>query len=275
MFDYLDYIRGNRLMYAAENINGIYALKIDKVVEFLQYKAPQIQHPFSIVTHWGDFSVTQQLFNYAKQFPFFRKWFGQNVDCSIDSAIHSLPIGLEDYPNNLLCSKNGSRIPTTELLHESTKIDIVPSYLVYANFTVGNYPKERELAYKVVNGVKWALSKPHYFQPNKIVTECHTKVYNNYLNEIKSSYYVMCPRGAGIDTHRFWETLYLGRIPIVKRCNNTRYYEDLPVLIVDTWEEVTEKLLTEKLDYYTNRNNFNMNKLKMSWWITLFKENLP
>ena len=274
MFDYNDYICGDRLIYAAEQLQGYYPLKIDHVPNFLQYVAPRLTHPFNIVTHFGDFSVNQQLFNYAKQFSFFRKWFGQNVDCSIDSAIHSLPIGLENYTNNLLYTRENARITKTELIHHYQKEEqSIPLYLAYANFYVGNYPEERVPAYKSVEGKTWALSKLHP-SSNKTNKEIEIDIYKKYLNEIKSCSYVLCPRGGGIDTHRLWETLYLGRIPIVKRCNNTRYYEDLPVLIVDTWEEVTEKLLTEKLDYYTNRNNFNMNKLKMSWWITLFKENL-
>lgn len=273
MFDYSDYITGNRLMYVTENIPWVYAFKIDRVMDFLQHRAPKINNPFCIVTHWGDFGITQEMFNYANQFPMFTKWYGQNIDCEPNPKLHSLPIGLEDCPNNLLHGETGCKISKTELIHDLAKREITPSYLVYANFYVGNYPKERETAYRIIQNASWALSKIHP-SSDRVVTRPETTVYINYLNDIKSSYYVMCPRGGGIDTHRLWETLYLNRIPIVKRCHNTHYYQDLPVLIVDEWEQVTETLLKSKLDYFNNKSNFNMDKLKMSWWSKLLAQNI-
>lgn len=39
--------------------------------------------------------------------------------------------------------------------------------------------------------------------------------YNMYLYELSRHYFCLCPRGNGMDTHRFWEALYLGVIPVV------------------------------------------------------------
>jgi hypothetical protein len=39
--------------------------------------------------------------------------------------------------------------------------------------------------------------------------------YGDYLGELSKHYFCLCPRGNGIDTHRFWEALYLGVIPVV------------------------------------------------------------
>lgn len=62
------------------------------------------------------------------------------------------------------------------------------------------------------------------------------------------SQYALCPRGCGVDTHRFYECIYLGCIPIVIRTNTVfdRLYNVFPCLIVDKWEDVTEELLDKE-----------------------------
>lgn len=62
------------------------------------------------------------------------------------------------------------------------------------------------------------------------------------------SQYALCPRGCGVDTHRFYECIYLGCIPIVIRTNTVfdRLYNVFPCLMVDKWEDVTEELLDKE-----------------------------
>lgn len=61
---------------------------------------------------------------------------------------------------------------------------------------------------------------------------------SNY-SRISSQYkYVACPRGNGLDTHRFWETLYRGSIPIVLRNNWSEMITEIgiPILMVNSWD---------------------------------------
>jgi hypothetical protein len=59
------------------------------------------------------------------------------------------------------------------------------------------------------------------------------------------SKYALCPRGYGVDTHRFYECIYLGCVPIVLRTNTVfdRLYREFPCLVVERWADVTEELL--------------------------------
>ena len=62
------------------------------------------------------------------------------------------------------------------------------------------------------------------------------------------SRYALCPRGCGVDTHRFYECIYLGCIPIVVRTHTVfdRLYAPdtgFPCLVVERWADVTEELL--------------------------------
>ena len=62
------------------------------------------------------------------------------------------------------------------------------------------------------------------------------------------SRYALCPRGCGVDTHRFYECIYLGCVPIVVRTHTVfdRLYAPdtgFPCLVVERWADVTEELL--------------------------------
>ena len=62
------------------------------------------------------------------------------------------------------------------------------------------------------------------------------------------SRYALCPRGCGVDTHRFYECIYLGCVPIVIRTHTVfdRLYHPVtgfPCLVVERWVDVTEELL--------------------------------
>lgn len=91
-------------------------------------------------------------------------------------------------------------------------------------FYFNNTSKERIECYNILSkkGLKW----------NKEVD------YEKYLMKLKKCEYVICPEGNGIDTHRFFETIYLGRIPIVK--NNPLIQKYLPyykMVILEKWED--------------------------------------
>ena len=64
------------------------------------------------------------------------------------------------------------------------------------------------------------------------------------------SRYALCPRGCGVDTHRFYECIYLGCVPIVIRTHTVfdRLYAPdtgFPCLVVERWADVTEELLDQ------------------------------
>lgn len=39
--------------------------------------------------------------------------------------------------------------------------------------------------------------------------------YATFLERLAASWFCLCPRGAGLDTYRFWDCLYLGVVPVV------------------------------------------------------------
>jgi hypothetical protein len=76
---------------------------------------------------------------------------------------------------------------------------------------------------------------------------------DSYLHFLSKFYFTVCPMGNGFDTHRFWETLMVGAVPIVKKHdyfdNLLFQYPNIPIIVVNSWEELPaliESLTQEK-----------------------------
>ena len=90
----------------------------------------------------------------------------------------------------------------------------------------------------------------------------------DFLRKIKQHSFVICPRGNGIDTHRLYETLYMGSIPITEYNDIYANLLDLPILFITDWNMVTEEYLINKLKEMKTRK-FNMNKLYTKYWYSI------
>ena len=75
--------------------------------------------------------------------------------------------------------------------------------------------------------------------------------------------FVISPPGNGIDCHRIWECLYLGAIPVVKNNIAFSQFSHLPILWIDSWEEVTIPFLESKISHITNKV---IQELDIKYW---------
>lgn len=95
---------------------------------------------------------------------------------------------------------------------------------VYMNFTaVTNVKKRKECA--------------EVFQNDKRVIVRQGLSVEDYYNDLCQSKYVLCPEGTGMDTHRVYESMLCGAIPVVLRNSLSHLYETLPVCIVNKWTD--------------------------------------
>jgi hypothetical protein len=82
--------------------------------------------------------------------------------------------------------------------------------------------------------------------------------------------FVLSPPGAGIDCHRTWEAIHIGCIPIVLSSNLNELYEDLPIVILESWDEINEEYLEKKLNeinYKKQYGQYNYNKVTYEYWV--------
>ena len=125
------------------------------------------------------------------------------------------------------------------------------------NFNIGAYPQERQVVWSLFKEKEWVTI-------GNIVNTINGR--KKFLQEIKAHHFVLCPRGNGLDTHRLWETLYMGSIPIVKKNIGYEEFYDLPICFIDDWCEINETFLeSEKLRI--NNNSYCLDKLKISYWV--------
>ncbi len=136
--------------------------------------------------------------------------------------------------------------------------------LVYLNFNVSNYPSERSLVFDKFSNKNWVKN-------GNIENTIDGRI--NFLRGIKSSKFVFCPRGNGIDTHRIWESLYMGSIPVVKYENTHHLFTDLPILFITDWNEINDDFLNEKYLEIINKE-WNLDKLKIGYWNNFIKNKI-
>jgi mannosyltransferase OCH1-like enzyme len=207
-----------------------------------------LKQKFVIITHNGDEDINS---TYSLPDNVIR-WYGQNVNV-IDPRIESIPLGIENDRWQATRDRKAKIIAKTK---EQRKY----RNLVYMNHSVRTNPKERTVPYKVLAGKSW-ITVIDGSKPNGKVG-CS---YDEHVDHLYNHKFVISPEGNGIDTHRLWETLYLGSIPIEKRNTNNQFYTDLPILFVDKWEDVTFDLLAEAWSTIPT-GKWNMEKLTFEYW---------
>ena len=79
--------------------------------------------------------------------------------------------------------------------------------------------------------------------------------------------FIACPRGNGFDTHRFWETLYRGSIPVVLESKWSRDIarQGVPVVQLSDWSQINEISNLPEVD--PTRPQY----LEPSWWENRFR----
>jgi hypothetical protein len=86
-------------------------------------------------------------------------------------------------------------------------------------------------------------------------SEENSQLKSGYFREIQEHHYVLSPPGNSKESHRMWESLYLGAIPVVEDNASNRYFAQFfPILVVERWCDITEKLLKIKLEYFQSKD---------------------
>lgn len=200
-----------------------------------------------IVTGHSDFPIVDGLLDLYPR----AVWWGTNVQTS---RAHGIPLGITN------ATTETERHPIYGNLESMVSVAQEPRVirnLVYMNFVVETYPTERQRVWDRFSPVPWVtVGTPVPTQEGR----------ETFLREIRNHSYVLCPRGNGVDTHRLWETLYMGSIPIVLWDSAHAGWTDLPILFVNSWDEVTEERLRAELPRFQT-TQWNRQKLRVGYWI--------
>ena len=97
--------------------------------------------------------------------------------------------------------------------------------------------------------------------------------FETYLDHMMRCKFVLCPRGNAIDCHRNWETIYMRRVPIMKRTPLLEeMYKDYQVLFVDDYSEVTEQLLLDNNQMFIDAQTQDLSKLDLNNFFETWKK---
>lgn len=179
---------------------------------------------YTLITHNSDWPVGKALANmgtHPTEIPYNIRWFSQNVDVE-HPQIESIPIGLENPEWH-------QKLQKTQSISYCMKHR--PKYyanLCMAQFNLSTNPR-RQLIFDHFSQFDWCRASPTVNGTN----------FDMYLEDLNSSTFCVCPNGNGIDTHRLWEALYIGCIPIVEDSVNIQFYKDLPIFICEDFTDIT------------------------------------
>ncbi len=157
-----------------------------------------IEYEVVIYTHNSDHEFTEE--HYEKLSKIFKKLkvFAQNVNCELHDNVNLLPIGLA---NSMW--KHGSLLTLYNTMKQTYTHKKTKGIFINAN------PKTYNYRYDILKQIN----------PKHL---CRSSEFSDYLKTLSEYKYSLCIRGNGIDTHRFWESLYLGVIPVIINDCNTK-----------------------------------------------------
>ena len=153
-----------------------------------------------------------------------------NTDTSFDEAKlrRLLPHALHIYAINtvvehptLTTSPLGFVDRQLPLLASFVRPDVPRDIEVYANFTISTNPEKRQACLEAF--------------PDATVRE--NPSVPDYYTDLCRSKFVLSPVGTGIDTHRVYESLFFGAIPVVLRDTLPTLYSKLPLCVLDKWTD--------------------------------------
>lgn len=198
---------------------------------------PRIEKPFVLLTTDGDLTVPSEIRPETVErilaSPWLRGWYTQNCDAIDHPMIRPFPIGLDLHRPRPF----GSPRKTAEELRRlafSARPAAERPMSIYSDITVSLASPDRHRAMALLPGV------PHIRSQRLRVTQRTT--WRRYAK----SRFVLSLKGNGYDCYRTWEALYLGAIVITLRSELDPLYEGLPVVLIDSLEELLDPRSMEK-----------------------------
>ena len=267
-----DYINGNKFdefansisnsteLYKGQNWsndilekNAIIMCKTD-YLEQLFNKLQFSSKKYILITGYSDYLIDYNKF--CRKLNCIKKWFGTNIAYKHDDLI-TIPIGIANYTDG------------------TAYYDLYIRYLVNNIEELRNINKDYETVYcnwrcDEYRPVSRKFIIPKLIENNfKIVVEENLD-WDEYFKRMPNYKFVISPPGNGPDCHRTWEILYANSIPIVIKNYIYEKY-NLPILQVNDYSELTDKLLKTYLQYYEN-HKFSYEQLTMNYWRNLISQ---
>ncbi|KAJ3068156.1 hypothetical protein HDU98_008690, partial [Podochytrium sp. JEL0797] len=244
--------------------------------EFVDHVAPKIGISYVLISGDGDGDGPAMPKSKTSQFaksPLLLRWYVMNCN-GIEAGlgkITCMPIGLNQWGDKrekiqeVIEHGHGLNHGLEwKPLNLSAKLD---KYLL-ASFGIGTNPGVRQPVYDYFCN----STRSHTAD----VVNCQFGAVDQltfYSEVLAASRFAISPHGNGLDCYRTYEALLLNVIPIVKTSSLDSLYEDLPVLVLQSWEDLTVELMAEtEVKFAATKWNFR--KLYAEYWYHKVREGL-
>jgi hypothetical protein len=191
--------------------------------------------------------------------------FGTNL-LNVQNTSESVPLGLTNNTKESAAHTIFGNIEHLKVANYLTPLRDDFNGSIYVNFSVANNPLVRNMLIKALKNTKGV----HYDY-----FEMSDKARINYLMNLRHFSLVPCPEGNGIDTHRLWETLYMGGTPVIIRNKFLpRAVDQLPIIQLNNWEEISDIKALESNWYKIKNTTYDFSLLKADFWISRFESSI-
>ena len=237
------YITTKKIKFKIHNNDVIFSNTEQLNNLFFHLKRSSNLENITLVTHQTDKLIKKN--DFLNKPDCIKKWFSVNVGYEHEDLI-PIPVGIaSDFSKKNLNVCDFKSFDKTN--YEKKKVSL------YLNFQKNTNESERKNIYNYFSKKEWVIID----QPDLDK--------QTYLDNLIKSTFVLCPWGNGVDTHRFWETLYSGSIPITKKHITYNYEKQLPILFVDKYEDITYELLENFINNF-NLDNYDFDVLTKNYW---------
>lgn len=231
--------------------------------EYLQETIDEIaskNKPCVLISGNSDYTHTQEMINsVASKVPCVKRWYAQNLNAKHEIA-EALPLGI----TNIVECKRGEKhgVKRVDQRHvEKAKYmyddDSEPKENIYANFNIQTNPAQRIPVANLCCDI------------NFINQDFTGLSLDGYFAKCRNHKMIVCPQGNGFDTHRLWETLYIGRVPVTLKIDAMSHFQDLPIVWLDKWDELKD--LDLLLERYETVKDYSRQRCYANYWTNRIK----
>ena len=202
-----------------------------------------------LITHQSDTSINRKL--WRKKPSCISEWYSTNVNYSSDKLI-SIPLGIGNQYMEIYKNQ-------TEIIKKISASEVVKKDTAYSAFRINTNTPERLRAFFALSKKEWSQTPVKKEDPLK------------YLQNLNSSKFTICPWGNGIDTHRIWESLYLGSIPVTRYHKVYEQFKNYPIIFIKNWKKISLSelmKLSNNLDFKSN-----LEFLDINYWENIVNKN--
>ena len=189
----------------------------------------KIPNKYILISHNSDISISKNDLTFIDHNII--HWFAMKLNVEMNEKISPLPSGLENYRylSNGIVGNFDKAYKLNQKIEKSNNI--------LCSFNASTNKTEREPLLEIA-------------KTNEKIDIRNFSDNKDYLNNLSTYKYNLCPEGNDFESHRIWETLFFNNYPIVKHnlVNLNFVNLGIPLIMVKSWDSLNDENIYETLN---------------------------